>query len=303
MKLLAGLIISSLLLNSIHFSTPEVTTEATVYAGSTPGDSLVKKMLGIEPAMSVDFIRWKLELKEQAVPASYTLNIMYGTSQPNTKGFTSNARKAEYAGTFTVRKGKAGNIQGDIYTLQLNNKKQLSFIRVNEQLFHLLSPNQRLMVGNAGWNYLLSLTSVAASSLPALLPESPYVFNQRTTSDTFDGRTPCTAIAREQNLMVAQDCFKLKWRLILNRDPVHFLPTTYTIRRTNSRQTDLTGKWSLVKGLPAAPGASVVRLEPKDGAPSIFFLVADDRILYFLDNQFHLFPGNEDFSYALNRID
>ena len=35
---------------------------------------------------------------------------------------------------------------------------------------------------------------------------------------------------------------------------------------------------------------------------SLFLVVADDNILFFADKNFHLYNGNEDFSYTLNRV-
>ena len=49
------------------------------------------------------------------------------------------------------------------------------------------------------------------------------------------------------------------------------------------------------------PAAVVYQLDPANSEASLFFLKADDNILFFLDQEKNFMPGNDDFSYTLNK--
>jgi len=115
----------------------------------------------------------------------------------------------------------------------------------------------------------------------------------------FDGRTPCQEIARELQLQVTPECFKLKWRITFFQDSTTKAPTTYRLEATSYRQHPLEGKWAVVKGAAHNPNAVVLQLY-RPGQP-IYLLKADDNVLFFLDNQKKLIPGSEHFSYTLYR--
>jgi len=94
---------------------------------------------------------------------------------------------------------------------------------------------------------------------------------------------------------------KLKWDLTLNHDPVTRIPTTYRLKGTLYRERIGEGRWAIVKGTKTNPEAVVYQLDPDKAAGSLFFLKADNSILFFLDKERNLLKGNGDFSYTLNR--
>jgi hypothetical protein len=260
---------------------------------STPCDAVMKTMLHLKETGVIDFIRWNLVLSPNN---SFELNLKYGESQPNTLGF-----KVEYhqaiKGTFTVQKSTAP--KGDIYQLSATDSGiRLSFIKLNADLYHLLGPDQQLMLGNGGWSYCLNrktptrqkavLPNLAAATLSKA---TPYVA-------VYDGRTPCSELAEEYAIPVSDECIKLKWRFTLYRDSVTLKPTTYTAIRIFRRAEPITGKWSIEqKG-----DATIYQLHPDDKKDeALQFLVGDDNVLFFLDKQQRLMVGDENFSFALNR--
>lgn len=117
----------------------------------------------------------------------------------------------------------------------------------------------------------------------------------------FEGRTPCQDFAAENQLTVSTSCFKLKWKLTLYRDPITHQPTTYNLKRTNSRETDITGKWTLKNGNTSNPTALFLQLDPDKPAQTLSLLVGSGKVLFFLHKNDELFAGNEHFSYTLNR--
>jgi hypothetical protein len=266
----------------------------TAFVGSTPGGAEIKSMLGIDQTRPVDFIRWHLVLRE--TQKRFVMTARYGVGKPNTPDFEGGGEKRAFEGTYAVAKDGPR----EIYTLTSSNMgRPVSLVSLNDDLFHVLTADKRLMVGNGGWSFSLSRQGVSATRLPARAAfEGPM---RTATQVVFDGRTPCREIAKEYNWNVDGECFKLKWRLTLFRDPKSGKPTTYTIQRTLHRTEPIEGTWTTVTGTKTDPKAVVYRLDPDKPERSMSFLVADENVLFFLDREGRLFGGNADFSYTLNR--
>lgn len=271
----------------------------TVLVGSTPGDSLIKSMLTINLDKQVDFIRWDLTLGPTAKdPKTFVLNIVFGEGQPNTRGFKGGGETLSFEGKYTVSK----NQKGDIYRLQIDTAPDpISFVQINENIFHLLTPENKLMVGNGGWSYTLSRKVPAANSSALMSSQSTSFQNETAKEVIFGGRTPCFEIASEHNWTLERECHKLKWKLTLFRDPKTNQPTEYALQRTLERPNTLKGKWTILNGTKAGSEAMVLRLDPDIPDKTISFLVGDENVLFFLDKQGRMYTGNGDFSYTLNR--
>lgn len=274
----------------------------TVLVGSTPGDALIKSLLFISSEKPVDFIRWDLTLEPAENKSGvFILNINFGESQPNTNGFKSGGEKLSLTGAYTVSKER----RGDIYELKSESPTaSISLVKINENLFHLLTPDKKLMVGNGGWSYTLNRRSAVASSaenafsgVASLLDDA--AISQKTT---FEGRTPCHYFAEQYNLPVSRECIKLKWRITLFRDAKTNEPSTYALNSTFNRAKTMEGKWRIVKGLKSDPAALIYQIDlDQPAGGTLSFLVGDENILFFLDRENQLFTGNSDFSFTLNR--
>ncbi len=296
---------SNLLLGlCVFFSTACSATQPSaerVLVGSTPGDELIKSLLTIPVETKVDFIKWNLKLTNATNHGTFLLDVHFGESRPNTLGFKNDGEKRSFEGTFTISENKNERIGSEVYQLKGNGlPSAISMIKVSENLFHLLTPQNKLLVGNGGWSYSLSRKELIDSG-EILISSS--VSDNRPLQLVFDGRTPCQEIANEHPEMGAsQSCFKLKWRLILNRDSVSQLPTTYVIRKiVDNEPRDVSGKWTILKGTPANPDAIIYQIEPDKPDESISFLVADNDVLFILDKNGNPYIGNADFSFTLNR--
>ena len=276
-------------------STANVLSSKTVLVGSTPGDSLIKSLLTISPESRIDFIRWDLTLNEaENGSKTYVLNVVFGEGQPNTNGFKGGGEKLSFEGTYAISK--------NIY--ELKNEKtstKILLIKLNENLFHFLTPDNKLMVGNGGWSYTLSRKDSSANTsavLPVWIASLPDDTAQQVI---FDGRTPCLDFAGQYNLQVGNDCHKLKWKLTLFRDSKTNKPTTYALQTTLNRPKITEGNWTIIKGAKTNPEAIIYQLDPDKPDESISFLVGDENVLFFLDKKNQLFTGNSDFSFTLNR--
>jgi len=163
------------------------------FVGSTPGDELIKSMLTLHPATMVDFIRWNLTLNDTKPDKNtFILSILFGEAQPNTLGFKGGGEKALFKGEFTVSKNENKNINGEIYHLKSSQLPSgISMVKLNDNLFHILTPHSQLMIGNGGWSYTLNrkepINSLAV--LPALTTSSTLT-NDTSLQVVFDGRTP-----------------------------------------------------------------------------------------------------------------
>ena len=267
-----------------------------ILTGSTPGDEPVKSMLTIPAETKVDFIRWNLILGEKN---SFVLDIHYGESQPNTLGFKKDGEKKTIKGTFTISEGS--NFK-EVYHLKSHDLyNEILVAKINENIFHLLTPQQKMMVGNGGWSYSLNRKET--------LPENGISISTLNTDMkslklVYDGRTPCREMANEHPEMgAASSCFKIKWRLILYRDSVTHQPTTCTIRNiVNNEPRDISGKWEMINGTEKNPGAIIYKITVSNLADPILFFAGDDNILFFLDKDMEPMIGNKDFSYTMNRI-
>ena len=172
----------------------------------------------------------------------------------------------------------------------------LNLVAISTNLFHMLDGQSQLLVGNAGWSYTLNREFVEAGEVATFKSSGAQSDEAKLI---FEGRTPCREITMlHPEMKASSDCFKIKWRLILNRDAQTGLPSTCTTRNiVDNQPRDVVGTWQLVK----SPNAVIYQLNLPGLKDPILLLQADKNILYFLDEKQHLLIGNKDFSFTLNR--
>ncbi len=266
-----------------------------ILIGSTPGDELVKTMLTIPAEANVDFIRWNLILNDKN---AFVLDINYGEAQPNTLGFKGNGEKKTFKGTFSV--SESSNFK-EVYHLKSDNFfAEIPIGKLSENIFHLLTPQNQMIVGNGGWSYSLNRKEPVHNNQISI---SSTIAEDRSIQLVYDGRTPCQEIANEHSEMKAtSSCFKIKWRLILNRDSITYRPTTCTIRNVVDNQPrDVSGKWDIIKGTETNPDAIIYKIKADNLAKPILLLVGDNNVLFFLDKMKEPMIGNKDFSFTMNK--
>src|SRR5688500_4544035 len=119
-------------------------------------------------------------------------------------------------------------------------------------------PDGSMMIGNGGWSYTLNRKPAIAN---AALPSGMSSGSSKRAQLTFDGRTPCTEllniVPKPSDL---DECFKIKWRIILDRDATTMQPSTFTMHTTFNRRETIGGTWTeKVIG-----NAVVYRLQPSE---------------------------------------
>ena len=264
--------------------------DQNILVGSIPGDELAKQMLAIDPAENVDFIRLRIALNEG--DRKFDLKATFGIGKPNTRDFENGGKSMSAKGQLEI-KDNGGYL---VYRLLSDEAGVgLSLIRLNDSMFHVLSRGGRLMTGNGGWNYTLGRETETKTKSGSLPGGKRIDDSNDPQTVTFVGRTPCIEIARELKIAVTDDCFKLKWKLTLRREPISKRPARFVLQRTFRRSEPMEGKWEIVKDA----GSTIYRLAGDDGS-KVSFMRLDDSLL-FLDNAGQLLKGNGEFGYTLDR--
>jgi hypothetical protein len=249
------------------------------YRGSTPAANVIRSFLGISLSDSIDFIRWKLILRDK----QYRLQCNYGIGKPNTNGFINGGKKIELNGGLKKEK---------IYYQLQHGNKTLKLAELNADLLHLLNTDNSLLTGNAGWSYTLNnITPSGTDRINITAKQSPLK-----DSMTFEGRTPCDVPGI---IPAGTACYKLKWRIILFSNSEKNKPGYYKIYGTPwRREGGITGNWEII----TKDGRIIYQLNDEKGNEFIYLLKLDEHTLLFTDAHGKLLVGNEDFSYTLNRV-
>ena len=264
---------------SIAFIVSCANSKETNYTASTPADKIVRTFLGISLTDSIDFIRWKLTLTD----IKYSLECNYGIGKPNTNGFYNNGAKVAFNGN--VRKVNNG------YELQ-NGKHVLKLAELNANLLHILDNDNTLLLGGAGWSYVLN------NLKPSLTNHTNLIGKRTAVNDSisFEGRTPCGVPGI---IEPGKQCYKLKWLIILYGNPAKNEPATYKVWGTPYRAAGVRrGHWKIVT---RQDGRIIYQLIDEKGNPFIHLLKLDEGVLIFTDAKGNLLVGDLDFSYTLNR--
>lgn len=253
-------------------------TEGT-YTGSTPAVAVVRSFLGIAMQDSVDFIRWKLTLRDNL----YALQCNYGIGKANTNGFVNGGKTVALNGEWVKEKN---------FCFFKNGTNTLRAVELNEDLLHFLNDNNHLLVGNGGWSYTLNSINPTGSGQSSIIAP-PTVFQD---SIVFQGRTPCNVPGVSAP---GSTCYKIKWMIVFYANDKTKESGLHKISGTPWRKEGgRTGTWKSVAG---EGGETIYQLHNDRGGGDLYLLKVDDQILLFTDAQGKLLVGNEDFSYTLNR--
>jgi hypothetical protein len=281
-----------------------------VFEATTPCNDVLKKLLQTPSDMECEMVKWSLTLyldSKIVNPSTYKLNYEYGLPKQGTRGFMEGAKTIELKGKLIIEKGIKENKDAVVYKLIADNSPiSLSFLKLGDNLLHLLDSDKRLMVGTGAWSYTLNnIKPVTPSSNKLFLQSTPYISVDSPIVGTFDGRTPCNDALRELNEISGNGCQIIKCRLILYQDvkthePTTFLLYTVYVGKGDTRYSN-TGKWKMIKGTKNDPGAIVYQLDSDKPPVSLAFLKADDNILFFLDKDGNLMVGNSYCSYTLSK--
>ena len=139
---------------------PDTSSVLGVFEASTPCSEGTRPLPGIPVNADCEFIRWHLTLYQNPktfVPGAFKLKYVYGLAKQGTTGFIGGGTAVESQGLWTIVKGTASDSHSIIYRLTDNKtNKTIAFLKLSDDLLHLLDNDQRLMIGTAAWSYTLN---------------------------------------------------------------------------------------------------------------------------------------------------
>lgn len=280
-----------------------------VFAGTSLCADVARPLLNIPPAAECDRTKWKLTLYSDArtqSPTTYKLTSEYGYHIDNRTLVMKGANVR--AGVWSIATGTKTDPNATVYQLDpADPQRTISFQKIDSNIIHLLERDQSLVIGSAAQSFTLSRIDkgvTAAAPVDKVSMKRVALSANINGSEpirVFGGRSPCREAARQLKHAAGADCIKLKWELTLYHDPKTLSPTTFKIKGTLFRDYDRYGSWSILKGRPGDPNATIYKLDFDRTQASLFFLKADENILFFLHDDGIPMVGNSDFSYTLSR--
>ena len=295
-----NLITLCLTINACSQTTNNSSTALASFEATTPCDEVSKSLLNLPSADKAVMIKWALSL---LTPTTYKLIYTYGMDKPNTRDFSEGAITKEQVGKWN----KSNYKKMEIYTLTANNGPSLSFLKLNENVLHLLDNNNNLMVGNGAWSYTLNrVNAVKVSSNKA----NSQKIEESVLADSivFDGRMPCYAPLLALSGTTARGCNLVKCRIILYSDNSTHAPSSlkfYSIHvGTGGSRYLSTGKWMIIRGTKTDENCTiyVLQFNSKKGQQDLMLLKGDDNVLFLLDNEMNCMAGNDYCSFTMNKV-
>ncbi|HEU0296889.1 MAG TPA: hypothetical protein VFR47_29395 [Anaerolineales bacterium] len=285
-----------------------------VFQGNTPCSAQARPLPQIPSDTDCEQMIWSLVLYQDPqtkAPTTYQLNSAYGLPKPNTNDLVGGGTSIVMDGTWTTTTGTKTDPQATVYQINPDDpQRTASFLKVNEDLLHVLSSEKTLLVGNGAWSYTLNrmdnqspnqLADPSSFPEPPTRPPMPPMPEGSSVFGVFDGRTPCHELVVEFTKVTSfPGCLKIKWRLTLYQDSATSAPSTYLYMGTSTYRE---GSWEIIHGMNGDSGAVIYQLNLDDGQPPVSFLSVDENHLYLMDRDMNLLIGNELFSYTLSRVD
>ena len=285
-----------------------------VFEGITPCSAQTRPLPQIPADTNCEQMIWEFSLFQDSAtgaPTLYRLDATYGVPQQNTTGLEKGGTPITMEGRWAIVKGSDADPNAVIYQLNPEDPQMtVSFLKVSEEILHVLHPNLKLMVGNAGWSYTINRTDnrpapqiivpaePPSSSTPLVIPPMP---EGSTVLGVFEGRTPCDEVVFEfTGIPPHEGCLKVKWQLTLYQEQDMGAPATYLFRGTGTVRT---GTWTILHGTKTDPDAVIYQLRADDSQQITSFLSVGDDHLFLMDAELNPLVGNALFSYTLSRMD
>ena len=269
-----------------------------VFEGVTPCSKVERPLPQIRPDADCEMAIWRLVL---GPGSAYTLDSSYGTPQQGTPDIQGGGTRITLEGTWTEARGTQANPDAAIIRLETDNPQtSLSFLKVSDDILHLLDDDGRMRTGNASWSYTLSRTGRGGHAASAGVTRAFIESEPPLHAGTFEGRTPYQDFLRGFGADLVPGRLKVKWLLTFCADPVTGNPERY-IYSVPGRADSSEGRWSIIRGTPQNPDATVYQLTPANGGPALSLLKLGDNHLFFLNQDLNPLAGDARWSFTLSR--
>ncbi|WP_257667915.1 hypothetical protein [Parapedobacter tibetensis] len=135
-------------------------TDSVIFVASTPCSAGTRPLPGIPAKAACELIKWELKLfggSEAQQSGTYMLDCDFGEPKQGTKELMHGGTHLHRDGKWMIVNGTETDPSAIIYQLDPDKPgESVSFLRLNENLIHLLDNEQQLMIGNGGWSYTLN---------------------------------------------------------------------------------------------------------------------------------------------------
>ena len=206
------------------------------FVASTLCPDEIRALHNIPATAKCEVVKWKLELYRDAeTPATglFILSNEWGF-HINNATFETSGKNSGIKGKWEIVKGMGKYDKAEIYTFYPEKSGQtVSFLKMNDNLLHLLNKEQQLSIGSSEWSGGWSNTLNRIDPLPDAVNSFKFTDTKKDkyTKVEFHGRTPCQEIAKEIGLEVDIDCAKIKWLITFFRDSLTRAPTIFEIKK------------------------------------------------------------------------
>lgn len=170
------LLACSIMLMSTCFIKPKYSTTGkesvvlAIFAGTTPCSNVIRPLHKIPGESDCELlecrcamVEWKLTLYMNPVtkePTDYKLSSINRFIVKGTNMYSQPGTKAESEGKYTIVRGSKTNPNAILY--RLNPGKDgisIDFLKLSDNLLHILDHDGNLMIGNESWSYTLNRVS------------------------------------------------------------------------------------------------------------------------------------------------
>lgn len=138
---------------------PQSHSSKDVFVGSTPCSEHTRPLPGMSLNGKCELVLWNLTLfrdEKKQTPTTFKLTCAYGMSQQGTPGLKDGGTKLIIEGNWTILKELRSDLGEIIQMKDATTKKTFCFLKLNDNLLHLLDTDKHLMIGTAASSYTLS---------------------------------------------------------------------------------------------------------------------------------------------------
>lgn len=150
-------------LSSMLPSFSQAPTVSERFVASTPCGGIFQSLLSMPSNAACDFIKWEIIFQRDTqtqTPTDFQLQATYGVYQPNTNLFAGGGTPITITGKWDITKGTKNNPNALVYRLLADQPdKTLSFVKMDDNLLHLLYGDKSLMIGTPSHSYTFNKTA------------------------------------------------------------------------------------------------------------------------------------------------
>jgi hypothetical protein len=139
---------------------PKNTTVQLIFTGTTPCSQMIRPLHHVPVDADCALVQWRLTLNYDPVslkPTTYKLSSVNRFIVKGTNRYSEPGTKTETEGEWTIVNRTKRNSNAIVYQLEPDKPgKSISFIKLSDNLIHLLDVDGRLMIGDASFSYTLN---------------------------------------------------------------------------------------------------------------------------------------------------